>query len=53
MLVKYCEALGVSPYDPEFYKQDAVLFERTAPVLPPNVEVSLAQARAWLGLAKH
>lgn len=50
MLARYCEALGVSPYDESFYEPEAVLFEQTAPVSPPNVAVTLAQARAWLGL---
>ena len=52
MLVNYCRALGVSPYDPEFYRDRAVLFAQTEPVRPPNAEVSLTQARVWLGLDK-
>jgi hypothetical protein len=33
LLVKYCQALGVSPYDEDFYGARAVLFTKTDPVL--------------------
>ena len=51
MLVAYCQALGVSPYDEDFYRGRGLLFGQNAPVRPPNVEVNLSQARTWLGLA--
>jgi hypothetical protein len=52
LMIKYCRALGVSPYDQSFYGTEAILFEQTDPVQHPNVEVTLEQARTWLGLSR-
>ncbi len=50
MLIRYCQALGVSPYDKSFYGDKALLFSRKNGAQPPNVEVTLDQARLWLSL---
>lgn len=51
-LVKYCQKLGVSPYDEGFYRGHAVLFEDKSQIHPPNAVATLAQARQWLGLTQ-
>jgi hypothetical protein len=50
MLERYCEAVGVSVFEPESYGPDAVVVE-TQVTLPQNgLVMSLRQAQAWLGI---
>lgn len=49
MVGRYCQALGVDVFNPDFYGPEAVLFERTFDT-PPPVEKTIAQVRAERGL---
>jgi hypothetical protein len=49
-LIDYCAALGVAPFDQDFYPGPSVLLE--TPATPPREAkvLSLSEARAWLGI---
>lgn len=53
VLERYCQALGIDVFDPNFYGPDAVSFESTvnpAPGAPEPTTMTLAQAQEWLGI---
>ncbi|TFC22109.1 hypothetical protein E3O55_19015 [Cryobacterium sp. MDB1-18-2] len=50
MMVDYCAALGLRPFDADFYPGPASLITNPNPPLPHALVLSLAQARARLGI---
>lgn len=50
MLARYCEALGISPFDESFYGADGYIVENSNVRGPVRTE-GLHQARLWHGLA--
>lgn len=48
MLERYCKALGIEVFDPNFYGPEAVFFEVDVTVPKEGLVLSLADAQAWL-----
>lgn len=49
MLVGYCSAMGLYPYDPAFYSKSGVLIESREPH-EPLLQMSLSEARRYLNI---
>jgi hypothetical protein len=50
MLERYCQAIGVDVFNPDFYGPEAVLVESDQPLPPQGFAVSLAVAQESLGI---
>ncbi len=50
MLVDYCAALGLAPFDDDFYAGPVVLVENSAPPARGGLELSLAEAQHRWGI---
>jgi hypothetical protein len=50
MLDEYCQAVGVRPFDPSFYQNDAYLISISDPLATQYRQMSLAEAQREFGL---
>jgi hypothetical protein len=50
MLAAYCEAVGVRPFDPDFYLPHGILFESDVVVGPEAIVLSLPEVQHRMGL---
>ncbi|MDP9459352.1 MAG: hypothetical protein M3Q22_03555 [Actinomycetota bacterium] len=50
MLAGYCAALGVRPFDEDFYGPDALLFTSPVPTAPDGKIMTIEQAQAFHGI---
>ncbi len=50
MLVRYCRALEVDPFDEDAYGPNAVLVRTPTPPAPGGHVMSFKEARSWLGI---
>lgn len=50
MLERYCQALGIDVFNPDFYGPDAVLVEDLAPLHEDARVMSLAEAQRYHGV---
>lgn len=50
MLAEYCEALGLSVFEPSFYGPDAILIRSAVPVPDGALVMTLAEVQEWLGI---
>lgn len=50
MLAEYCAALGIEPFDEEFYGPSAVLLTSDVPIAPGGKVLRLPEAQAWFGI---
>jgi hypothetical protein len=50
MLARYSAALGLRPFDDDFYLDDARLIESSAALPKGAKSMSLEEAQAWLGI---
>ena len=50
MLERYCQALDVDVFNPEFYASEAVLIQSGVRTSSNPIIKTLAEAQAWLGI---
>lgn len=50
MLERYCRALAIDVFNPDFYGPDAVLVGSALPVPPDGYVMTIEQAQEWLGI---
>lgn len=48
MLERYCKALGIHVFDPDFYGPDSVFFESNVVMAEGGLVLSLEEVQAWL-----
>lgn len=50
MLAEYCAALGLQPFDSDFYKDRGILVENNVEVPQAGKILSIAETQKWLGI---
>ena len=50
MLERYCQALDVDVFNPDFYQSEAVLIQSGITLGRNPITKTLAEAQAWLGI---